>query len=306
MGLTVVAQHYLGGVYHSLGDYRRAEECFQTNVVCLDGELSQENLGLPGLAAVFARSHLVVALAECGSFAEGQVPAEEGVHMAEVAHHSYSRVMAWWAVGVRALRQGELLQAIRGLEQSLELVQGADLPLLVPMVAAPLGAAYALTGRAADAVPLLEQAVTQAVVRQYLWDQALRMVWLGEAYLQVGRLNEARMQAQQALEFSHGHQERGHQAYALCLLGDIAARREPPESESAEAYYCQARALAEELGMRPLVAHCHHRLGLFYCQAGQRAPARTALSAAIALYRAMEMTFWLLQAEAALTQVEAG
>ena len=78
-GLTVVAQHYLGGVYRSLGDYRRAIECFRMNVACLDGQLLQKHLGLPGLAAVFARSHLVIALAECGAFAEGRAPAEEGV-----------------------------------------------------------------------------------------------------------------------------------------------------------------------------------------------------------------------------------
>ena len=180
-GLTVVAQHYLGGVYHSLGDYRRAVECFQTNVVCLTGECLQEHLGLPGLAAVFARSHLVIALAECGAFAEGRVPAEAGVQMAKAAKHPYSQVMAWWAVGFLTLRQGDLPQAILVLERALALVQRTDLRLLVPMVAAPLGAAYALAGRTADAVPLLEQAVAQAVARQYLWDQALRMVWLGEA-----------------------------------------------------------------------------------------------------------------------------
>src|SRR5262245_9392135 len=66
--LTVVTQHYLGGVYRSLGDYQRAVECFHTNIACLDGALRQERLGLPGLAAVFARSHLVVTLAECGAF----------------------------------------------------------------------------------------------------------------------------------------------------------------------------------------------------------------------------------------------
>ena len=78
MGLTVAAQHYLGGVYRSLGDYRQAVECFQKNVACLHGALLQERFGLPGLAAVFARSHLVVSLAECGAFAEGRAPAQKG------------------------------------------------------------------------------------------------------------------------------------------------------------------------------------------------------------------------------------
>ena len=303
-GLTVVAQHYLGGVYCSLGDYRRAVECFQMNVACLDGALRQAHLGLPGLATVFARSHLVVALAECGAFAEARAPAEEGVQIAEAARHPYSRVMAWWAVGVRALGQGDFPQAILVLEQALTLVQGADLRLLVPMVAGPLGAAYARVGLLADAVPLLEDAVAQAVARQYLWDQALRLGWLGEAYLGAGRLDEAGSQAQQALGFAQAHQERGHEAYARWLLGEVAAQRASPEAVQAAAHYQQALALAEELGMRPLQAHCHRGLGTLYATTSQREPARAALSAAIALYRAMEMTFWLPQTETALAQVD--
>ena len=72
----------------------------------------------------------------------------------------------------------------------------------------------------------------------------------------------------------------------------------------AEVYYQQALALAEELGMRPLVAHCHLGLGRLYGQTGHNEPARTALTTAIDLYRAMDMTLWLPQAEAALAQVE--
>lgn len=56
--------------------------------------------------------------------------------------------------------------------------------------------------------------------------------------------------------------------------------------------------------MRPLHAHCHRGLGLLYTATGQREQARTALSMAINLYRAMEMTFWLPEAEATSSQVE--
>jgi hypothetical protein len=52
------------------------------------------------------------------------------------------------------------------------------------------------------------------------------------------------------------------------------------------------------------VAHCHHGLGRLYGQTGQREQTRAALSTAIDLYRAMDVTFWLPQAEAALVQVE--
>ena len=56
--------------------------------------------------------------------------------------------------------------------------------------------------------------------------------------------------------------------------------------EQAEAHYRQALALAEELGMRPLQAHCHRGLGTLYATTGQREQARTALSTAIEMYQA--------------------
>jgi Flp pilus assembly protein TadD len=60
---------------------------------------------------------------------------------------------------------------------------------------------------------------------------------------------------------------------------------------------------AEALGMRPLQAHCHRGLGTLYGKTGRPEQARVELSAAIALYRAMEMTFWLSQVEAMLAQI---
>jgi hypothetical protein len=87
------------------------------------------------------------------------------------------------------------------------------------------------------------------------------------------------------------------------LLGDVATHREPPDLALAEAHYRQALALAEELGMRPLQAHCHRGLGTLYARLGQPEQARSALSAAIDLYRSRDMTFWLPQAEAALAAV---
>jgi hypothetical protein len=56
--------------------------------------------------------------------------------------------------------------------------------------------------------------------------------------------------------------------------------------------------------MHPLQAHCHRGLGTLYATIGQREEARAALSTAIDMYRAMEMTFWLPETEAALAQVE--
>jgi len=170
-------------------------------------------------------------------------------------------------------------------------------------MAVALGAAYTLRGRVADAVPLLTQALEQSVATGTVAFQALCGLSVGGAQLLAGRLEEAHTLAEQALVHAREHQERGNEAYALHLLGEVAAHRDPPESEQAEAHYRQALALAEELGMRPLVAHCHHGLGVLYRKLGRGAQARPELSAAIAMYRAMDMSFWLPQTEAALAQV---
>ena len=119
-----------------------------------------------------------------------------------------------------------------------------------------------------------------------------------------GRPQEARRLAQQAQELAQTHKERSYEAWTLHLLGDIAARRELPASDQARDYYRQALTLAEALGMRPLQAHCHHGLGTLYATMGLRPQAHPALTTAIALYRAMGMTFWLPQAEVVLAQVE--
>ena len=104
--------------------------------------------------------------------------------------------------------------------------------------------------------------------------------------------------ARRALAFARDRQARGNEAYALRLLGEIYAQQDPPAVEAADAAYRQALALADELGMRPLLAHCQLGLGTLYTTVGRRAPARAALATAIELFQAMAMTFWLPRAEA--------
>jgi tetratricopeptide (TPR) repeat protein len=154
--------------------------------------------------------------------------------------------------------------------------------------------------RVAAGLALVEHGVEQEVASDRPRRLALFVAWLSEAYLLAGRLEEARQRAAQALDLARQYKQRGQQAWALWLLGESTARQASPEIEPAAGHYHQALALAEELGMRPLQAHCHRGLGMLYAQTDQRELARAALAAAIDLYRGMQMTFWLPQAEAAL------
>ena len=150
-------------------------------------------------------------------------------------------------------------------------------------------------------MPLLTRALAQARAASH--QTTLCRLALGEAHCLAGRLDEAQVLAEGALALTRMHQGRGNEAYALYLLGNIAAHRAPPDVDAATPHYRQALALAEELGMRPLQAHCHHGLGTLYATTWQREQARAALATAIALYHAMDMTFWLPRAQVALAQV---
>ncbi|HLB78545.1 MAG TPA: hypothetical protein VJO72_16060, partial [Candidatus Dormibacteraeota bacterium] len=278
--LHALANQYLGTAYQAQGDYRWAIDCLGQTVASLEGSWRHERLGRVFMPTVLSRARLSWGHAELGSFAEGRALGEEGLRIAEAVDHPASVMIASWGIGLLALRQGDLPRALPLLERAVGLCQDADLPLYFPWMAWALGAAYTLNGRVADAVPLLTQAMEQADAMERVDVQAFCSLSLGEAQMRAGRLAEAYTLAAHTLAHAREHKERGNEAYALRLLGEIAAQRDPLESAPAEAHYQQACALAEALGMRPLQAHCHRGLGRLYAETGQREQACAELSAA--------------------------
>jgi tetratricopeptide (TPR) repeat protein len=120
------------------------------------------------------------------------------------------------------------------------------------------------------------------------------------AYLSAGRIDEATSYAREALALTRQFGVRGMEARALSLTADIAAAR---GAQNAEGYYREALVLAESCGMRPLVAHCHFGLGKLHCRRGDREQAQEHLTTAMAMYREMDMTYWLERAEGELRQL---
>ena len=92
--------------------------------------------------------------------------------------------------------------------------------------------------------------------------------------------------------------ERGVEGYVLQLLGDIAAHPDRFDATAAQTHYRQAQALSQELGLLPLLAHCHLGLGKLYRRTGKRDQAQEHLTTATTMYREMDMRFWLKQVEA--------
>jgi DNA-binding winged helix-turn-helix (wHTH) protein/tetratricopeptide (TPR) repeat protein len=304
-GLQAWAHLTLGQVYYDMGDYPRAVESLQRNVATLQGGLLAERFGAIGSVAAMSRAWLSYCHAEGGAFTEGLAMAEEGLRIAETVNDPFSQIEACYGVSVVYRRQGDMSRALPMLERAVGLCQEWHIPLFLPRYTAALGLTYALAGRVTAGLALVEQGIEQVVARGRPRGLALVVTWLSEAYLLAGRLQEARQRAVQAADLARQYQQRGTQAWALWLLSESTARQASPETEPAASHYRQALALAEELGMRPLVAHCHHGLGRLYGTSGRREQARAALSTAITMYHAMAMTLWLPKAEAALAQLSA-
>jgi tetratricopeptide (TPR) repeat protein len=204
---------------------------------------------------------------------------------------------------VTNLRNALLAHAIPLLEQGLALCRNADLPLAFPAVASYLGTAYAQAGRLEEALLLLEQAQQQGASIRLGDRQTLRMLLLGTGYLHAGRLQDALPLAHEAIAIARERQERGVEGYALHLLGALAACDTSLDMTLAATYYQQALTLATELGMRPLMAHYHLGLGQVYGQMAQWEQTHAELSAAMTLYRTMQMPFWFSQVEATRAQM---
>jgi tetratricopeptide (TPR) repeat protein len=161
-----------------------------------------------------------------------------------------------------------------GVLAVLPLARG-DLGIYVSRVASTLGSARLLEGRVAEALPLLEEAAQHGRAIGFMHGHSLVLGLLADGYPQAGRPEDASRTAGEALELARKHGERGWEAWALRALGGISG--DP-------AHYGAALALAVELGMRPLQAHCHLGLG--------------EVEAAVELYRSMDMPYWLARADA--------
>jgi tetratricopeptide (TPR) repeat protein len=163
--------------------------------------------------------------------------------------------------------------------------------------ATALGYAYARSGRLTAAVPLLEDGVGQAAANRISGRHSLWMAWLAETYHRAGRVDAARDLVERALGLARDHGERGNEAHILHVRAEIAAGQGTAEGKDVELAYRSVVGLAEELGMRPLVAECHLGLARWYRNTGRRSDASQLLAAAIELLRAMDMPTVLAQAE---------
>jgi tetratricopeptide (TPR) repeat protein len=294
--LQIQANHFLASAYHYLGDYDRALNHFRRNVDTLVGDQNYERFGLAFLPSVGSRYQLVLLLAERGEFNEAAIHGDEAVRIAETANHPFSLSTAYYAVGYLYISKGAIDEAIGLLKRNLDFCRSWNLHQNLRRVAAALGYAYAAAGLIGEALPLLDLAYERLRL-------ASARAQLAQAYLLIGKREEADLIASQALDTSQRHAERGREAEALYVLGEIGLSTIPMDITKVQDHYRQSMVLADEIGLRPLLAHCHVGLGKLYQRTGNPQQAKEHLTNGVAMMRDMQMGLWLERAEAELKEL---
>jgi tetratricopeptide (TPR) repeat protein len=288
LALEVEASQRLGMAYLYVGELAPSTDCLRRTVRLLGSADADERLGESRAQwhRAAARGRLSLMLAEAGAFEEGLAYGRDAVRLARSTEWPLRSVSDETRLGKVYLIRGDVADAIPLLEQALARGREHDILEWVPEAASHLALAYALVGRLPEAVGLAEEAGRlapgdTAVIRS-----------LAEVYLPAGRLEAALDSARRAQAMARARQERGEEAKTLRLLGEIAARHDPPEVPEAELRYHEALALAEPLGFRPEVAHCHGGLGWLFRRVGRPDLAEARLATAGMLFREMGMPFW--------------
>jgi tetratricopeptide (TPR) repeat protein len=294
--LRAMANYYLGLACYLLAEYHGAEAAYLENLELLSGGGEQYRLGASS-TLVMSAAWLVLPLAERGLFAEGLEHGRVALGLAEKSHDPYGIVTAAYCLAYLHAQKGELPAAISLLERALVICREREFSVWLPQVAGYLGHTYTLAGRVHDGLPLLDEAMAVYDATRAWPFRPLLTAHRGAACLHAGRPDMARALAHEALGLARAHGERGHEAHALRLLGDVAAHADRPEAERC---YREAIALASELGMRPLGARCHLALGALLGRAGDRARAREHVQSAAAMAHEMGIDTLRAEAEAVL------
>ena len=297
VALQMTANFWLGCGYYSLGAHRRAVEVLG-QCIALQGENVRQQFGLASFPAITVRGYQSMFLSELGEFSSARLVGDEAIRIAETIDHPYSVAIGCWQVGTCYAAQGGFSTAASLLERGLRATGSVTSGAAWTNLASALGYVYALSGRAAEGLALAQEALNRAEANGHTWLHGRRLNHLAEAYLFVGRVDEAKACAQRSLEFVRERHEPGLEAWAARLLGESTLQLDAAAVGPAERYYHEAIGLADQLGMRPLAAHCHLGLGKLYRRTHQREQSRDHLAIATTMYREMDMRFWLEQAAA--------
>jgi class 3 adenylate cyclase/tetratricopeptide (TPR) repeat protein len=297
--LRVATTYLLGTAAMAGGDHRRAVEFFRETLARIGAGEQGERFGLIGFPGALAHAYLAHELAQVGEFTEAIAEGGVALRVATLLDHPNTRVVAEWRIAYIFILKGDLARAMPLGASAVARARHWEITLQIIMAASVHGLALVLSDRAPEGLALLDEALEAMAAlgdRTHLDLEAASQI--AEGYLAADRLDVARATAEAVRTRAHAQGKRDREAQVLHMLGEVARRE--GDHRLAGNSLGMALALASELRMRPLVAHCHLGLGKLYRQTGNRAKAAEHLTTTTTMYREMDMGFWLEKAEAEL------
>jgi tetratricopeptide (TPR) repeat protein len=246
---------------------------------------------------------LAYAFAALGDFRDALARADEALATAVAADLPLPNLIARLAFArVHTVRE-DFAEAAPPAEEALATCRQWDIRAWLSSACWTLGVAYLGCGRTEDGVALLAEARhTEIEVRGT--GSPLELYLGSQAALARGDLDAAERLATQAIDSGDKRHSPARKTVNLWTLGEVARRRNPPDTDKAEAHFLRAIAVARELGLRPDIARSHLGLGRLYTRARKRDAARCHLLATMELFREMGMESRLQQTMGELRAIE--
>jgi len=289
IGLEVGATFYLGQAYMWHGDMRQAVAVLEDNMTWIDGPLRHQRAGTAGTSSVLWLGMLGASQGRLGNFVAAVETARRACEIADEVRRPADIAFAYWWAGFVSEHRGDIPAALQYLEHAFNVCRTSQINYLLPIISNSLGHVYALAGRAAEAIPLLEKALAFNRRAKFAYGEGWSSVYLGFANLVDNRYEGMLDQARNVLELARKHRYRAIEVEALRLLGDVYRNPSGSAPEEAERYYSAACDLSNELGLRPEYARCQMALGQLLMEQGRQGEAKRLIDSAVQLCGSMGM-----------------
>ena len=283
------------------GEMREAIRLIRPLVDGRDAAVSQAMRTAWGSMELICLGWLALWLASLGEFDVAVASADRCVELANASGLPQARAYAYfYAAQVNYLR-GDIPMAGELLESAVEISRTEGLVMWSALCGVRYGQVVSELGRAGpDTLDGMRRSLALQEQIAHKGNRSASRTWWAAALLAHGRIAEARDEAQRAVDLARTDGKRVEEAYAVALLGRIAAAGAAADLETAATFFEQARTLAAELELRPLVARSHLGLGSVCRRIGRATDARAHLLAAVTMFRDMGMRRYVETAETEL------
>ena len=174
--IQIPTTSYLEQAHYYRGDYKKVAELATEALAVLPADWIYEQFGMIAPASVYARSWLVMSLAELGKFDEGAEHAVEAARLAEVTQHAYTIGLAQRAAGTLHLIKGNWAKARSLLDHGISILRAGNVALSLAPTLASSAWALAQLGKAEEALSHLREG-EQAAERLAAMGRAQLRAW---------------------------------------------------------------------------------------------------------------------------------